>query len=239
MIQLIAAVVLTHAQGPSRADKNLIETYGNAVRGYLLEQPTDGRFGFSRVPSIHDLFVKRLKEYEKLRALTENYRIYSFLVGTSKITHRVGLDGKMTTVSKPSEGRRVRTVDPNDANQDKHGRCIMRLYDKLDWEDPTQGGLFYANSRFPVDSDEKKKDLQAVAKDLNAIQHTLVEQCFKSKADTTTKDVKVTGKPSWVSVKTVIPRDKSCYKCHEGVKEGEPIGEILTFLIKKDAHESR
>ncbi len=229
MVQLLTFFLVVQASGPTSAEKSIIDNYGNKVRGYLMEQPTDGRFGSSRVPSIHNMYASQIDSYAKLRDLSEKYCIYVFVAGTTNAV-RVHATGSNKRTDIPSNG----------APTGKFGsKCIMRLYDKMDWQDPVQGGLFYSRSRFPGDSEEKKKNLLAVATDLNSIRRQLVEQCFKSKADTTAKNVSVTGKPTWVSVKTIIPKVKSCYKCHEGVKEGEPIGEVLTFLIKKDAHESR
>ncbi len=43
----------------------------------------------------------------------------------------------------------------------------------------------------------------------------------------------VDGVSGWVMAKAVRASEKSCYGCHNTIKEGEPIGHVAAVLWKK------
>lgn len=61
-----------------------------------------------------------------------------------------------------------------------------------------------------------------------------VKEVMDSKGyETYSQATEIDGIPGWVMAKAVRASDKSCYGCHNTVKEGEPIGHVVAILWKK------
>jgi hypothetical protein len=76
---------------------------------------------------------------------------------------------------------------------------------------------------------ETRNDYNAIFKKVTEVKSLVDKEGYETYADST----KVGDRSAWVMTKAVIAPEKSCYKCHDTVKEGEPIGHIALVLFKK------
>ncbi|MBS1702533.1 MAG: hypothetical protein JST12_12780 [Armatimonadetes bacterium] len=209
----------------------VIETYTSAVQKSLLEQPTDGRFGSNRAPSIHLVFAHQVEGYQEIKDLTKDYRVYSLIESREKKEpkkpdHIGGDTGKMVDLL---------TKLPPDFLKDPNVRatCFMRLYDEADWFNPTMTGLAFDRSVKPTDTKVRKEGLKVLAADVGRLVVQLSNKLDHKDYETYSDKVTVNGKDGWVLIKSITPKEKSCYNCHSDIKYGKPIGHVMTFLIKK------
>lgn len=68
-----------------------------------------------------------------------------------------------------------------------------------------------------------------IYKKIDEVKALVDKEGYESYADST----KIANHSAWVMTKAVMAPEKSCYKCHDSIKEGEPIGHIALVLFKK------
>jgi hypothetical protein len=77
-------------------------------------------------------------------------------------------------------------------------------------------------------------DLKAIASDISKKVMTITSTCRTKGYADYASPTKVAGHSGWVQSKAIIPTTSACYGCHTGLKAGQPVGHIVTFLLKRD-----
>ena len=191
------------------AYENDIDTYLSSIRSFMLVPPRDGRFGASRVPTLHGSAPSKIPGYDKVNELTEkDYSLSSFVAGRMPQSYLKGYEGAVKNGQmKESDIPKYRITSVHRLIQmhRPHEQSAVKAYQK------------------------KFGELS------NAIYHETVaveDLCLKEGYDTFSDSFKVDGKEAWVMAKSVHATDKSCYSCHTDIKEGQPIGYVIAFLMK-------
>ncbi len=187
-----------------------IDTYLTTVRSFMLVPPRDGFFGASRVPTLHGSNQGKIVGYDEIKSIVaKDYMLQSFVVGRMP-KERMDMYQKLV-----DEGKML------DKNVPKYRITSVH------YEFPTLQGTNAAQDQALREQFVKVNN--AVSAQIKAT----AEQCFSKGYDEYSDSFDAGGQKSWVSAKSVIASDKSCYSCHTNIKQGEPIGYVIAALVKR------
>lgn len=187
-----------------------IDTYLTSVRSFMLVPPRDGRFGASRVPTLHGSTQNKIPGYDEVKSIVaKEYMLQSFVVGHMP-KERIEMYRKLI-----AEGKML------DKNLPKYRMTSVH------YEIPVLQGT-------NAEQDQAlRQQFIKTSRDVNEKALAAVDLCFSKGYDDYSDSFMAGGQKSWVSAKSVIASDKSCYSCHTDVKQGEPIGYVVAVLVKK------
>ena len=182
-----------------------IDRYLNQVKEYMQTPPRDGVFGSERVPTLHGKDTGDIIAYDGIRSMEGQYYVRSAVMGIYP-TVKVNGDG---TVIKPAHG-----VVKQDSSLSG-----IRMSD-IHLVTPNRGD----NDKAYANWDKESVALRQVAAEL-----------MKSGPDQDTRKIDLNGKSAWVVSSAVHASVNSCYKCHNTIEKGKPIG-YVTALVTSPSH---
>ena len=182
-----------------------IDTYLTSVRSFMLTPPRDGRFGASRMAPMYFHNVNRVTGYEDVKVLSKDISFMSFVVGAQSPAEFVHSQNANPSTDPKLQVPKYRTTTV-------HSTYGTPIYGR------------YTANRFKGD--------KAITDVLDSIS-SVKAKVDKGGYETYSQAVTINSTPGWIMAKAVRASDKSCYGCHNTVKDGEPIGHVVAILWKK------
>lgn len=190
-------------------EQSQLDTYLTSVRSFMLIPPRDGRFGASRVPTLHGSQGSGIPGYKDIEQFKEKDMAFWSYVG-GKMPQQI-----RDQILKGREDYRKQHPDVKMTNYEIPVSRITPVHAEIpqNFSNPKDYGSLY-NSVFVQIRDTE-------------------ELCRKEGYDTYANSFTVGGKEGWILAKSVRASEKSCYSCHSETKEGEPIGYVLAAIVMK------
>ncbi len=195
----------------SFAHDSEVDTYLTSVRSFMLVPPRDGRFGASRVPTLHGVAHSTIPGFDAVSKLVnENYTVASYVVG------------KMPDEWLHRYDEAIKNGQVKQSDIPKYRATMVH------WNQPaTQTTSQTAQQRVA-----NGRNYNEFRKDMMTKIMATQDKCLQEGLSEYSDSIQVGAKPSWIMAKSVVASDKSCYSCHTNIKQGEPIGYVMAVLVK-------
>ena len=189
------------------AEQDQVDTYLTSVRSYMLVPPRDGRFGASRVPTLHGTQSGGVPGFKDIQKLSEkDFAVWSYVAGKMPQQMRDSLMKSQETYHKTHPEYKV--------------------------PETPESRISYVHNAIPENFDAPRA-LSNLYRDVMIEARKMEKLCRIEGYDAYSTSVKIDGKDGWVVAKSVRASEKSCYSCHTETKEGQPIGYVMAILVKK------
>lgn len=204
----------------------VLDFFGEAAKKSLLDQPKEGKFSTAAIGSVHDVPASRIHGFKEIKALGKDYIVYSFLAGTG---------------SRPAMPKKQIYTKPPKI-KDQYGMTLpisplFRIHNEDDFLDAQVSGHSFDQPRLRGGKIPNKyvvRDLKAIASDISRKVMVITSTCRTKGYNDYSTATSVAGHNGWVQSKAVVPTSNACYSCHTGLKAEQPVGHIVTFLLKRD-----
>lgn len=186
-----------------------IDTYLTSVKGFLLEMPTNGKFGKSRLDPFvnHATKTTQVKGYDEVQRLTNDFTIRTFVIGSKKPILKRSDRTVTIHLRPPIPKLDSSSVRLSEALADQY-KSFLTMSLNFDPRVPFEPEIVGAVLRLKPMLDEKGYD-------------------------TYSEPIKVNGVMGNLLVKAVRAPSNECLSCHTNIKPGQPIGYAMATIWKK------
>lgn len=177
-----------------------IEKYLDQMGTYMQTPPRDGVFGSDRIPTLHGRESDDITAYESIRDLEGKNYLRSVVLG---------LEPKDDVTAKSTPVVTAPGTKIQNSETDK-----IRLSD-----------VHYVTP----DSSEEGNAIKEWNSETEALRKFAVS-IRKKGLEQDVETLNLNGKQHWIVAKAIHASVNSCYKCHDNVKKGEPIGYVAALI---------
>ncbi len=177
-----------------------IEKYLDQMGSYMQTPPRDGVFGSDRIPTLHGRESDDIQAYDSIRNLEGKYYLRSIVLGLEPKDEVTYKKAFVTT----APGTKIQNSDT-----DK-----IRLSD-VHYVTPDHDDETYVAEKWESETEALRKFAVSIR---------------KKGLERDVETIQVNGRQHWVVAKAIHASVNSCYKCHDNVKKGEPIGYVAALI---------